>query len=193
MRSAVVLACVSAACAAGCHAQAGSSESVRGVLAGVLFVAQDGYATQSISSTLQPPPRIWSLDVVLTDYTGACATASTLRAGGTTVQVSIVREGERVAPGTYGTDGGAGLRLTAILQRTDAACQLARLETASAASVTIDVVEGAAVRGTLSLRFPDGVLSGNFVAPYCDSDAEAPPPGDASSDASAEAAATCGP
>ncbi len=198
MRSAIGITCFVAACCGACHAQPGDSESVRGTLAGVLFVAQDGYATQSTSSALQPPPRLWSLDVVLTSYAGACNAPSALRPGATTVQISIVREGEAVAPGTYGMDGGAQLRMTAVLQRTDPACQLGQIETAGAGTVTIDVVEGTAVRGTLSLRFPDGELSGNFVAPFCVADAAPPVEASAGEAAAADAAqmdaaVTCGP
>jgi hypothetical protein len=202
MRSASVFALISAACAGACDWHAGTGESVRGTFADVVFVAQDAYVIQSESSPTQPPPPTWSLVVVLTSFSGACETSSALHASGTEVTVSITRDAERVAPGTFSVSGGNAVHAAAIVQRTDQACQLGNLEAATSGDVTIAAIESTEVRGSLSFQFPDGSLSGDFVARFCGGagaggearDAATPTDGASATDAATravDAATTC--
>jgi hypothetical protein len=162
---------------AACHGS-GNGITVRGQIAGVTFVGKDAYATESSSPIDQPPPRTYSLAVVVTSFTSACAIAPAMPAGATVVEVSITRAGGAVVSGTYGADGGVdGLEVTALLERADEGCQLGNIEAATGGTVTVDIVQPTDVRGTVSLHFPDGTIEGNFVAPFC---------GGASTDASVE-------
>jgi hypothetical protein len=163
----LALALAFAIALAACHGS-GNAITVRGQIAGVTFVGKDAYATESSSPIDQPPPRTYSLAVVVTGFANACAVAPGMPAGSTIVEVSITRAGGAVVSGTYGADGGVdGLEVTALLERADEGCQLGNLEVATGGTVTVDIVQPTEVRGTVSLHFPDGTIEGNFVAPFC--------------------------
>lgn len=194
MTTASAIALVSAALVAGCHVHPGNGDTVTGAIAGVVFTARDAYATQSSSGTPSPLPRTSSLVIVVTSVADGCASAPALRAGSTTVEVSITRQGgEPIPSGTYDADGGAqqGVTVTALVQRTDAACRLASFEASTAGTLSLEVVEPSHVSGSFSLTFPDGSVAGSFEAPFCQAGAEAGAIGPR--DAAPEAAALCGP
>jgi hypothetical protein len=155
-----------AACGTGAQ---GGGASVSGVVGGAPFTARDSYATQGRSATSSGLPEA-SVTIVITDYAGACATAGAY-AGGTTLVLTITRQGAAVVPGTYGADGGGGEQVSAALQRTDAQCHLGAVDTMSSGSVTLDSVSATEVAGSFQLTFPDGSLSGSFHAAPCGADA----------------------
>jgi len=164
-RSLAVLAPVAvAACQTGAP---GGGASVSGIVGGASFSARDSYATRGSSVTSSGLPA-QSVTIVITDYTGACAGP---RAGGTTLVMSIKRQGGAVLAGTYGADAGGDEQVAAALQSTDAQCHLGAVDTVSSGSITLDSVSGTEVAGSFQLAFPDGSLSGSFHAAVCGSEA----------------------
>jgi hypothetical protein len=171
MRTLAAVALVGAALAGACHLKAGNEQTVTGTISGALFRAKQAYSTQGTSSPGVPPVRTWTIAFFVTDTDEECAASPA--PGGTTIEVTLTRENAPLSSGTYGADGGTtdGVRVTALLQRVDGAGSLDDVEVATDGSVVINVIEPDEVRGTLSLTFPNGSVSGTFVAPFCNGDA----------------------
>lgn len=168
-----LLALIAPLTAGACSTAPSGGNSVRGSVGGVAFTALDSYATES-APVGAPATPTWSVVVVVSDYADACASASVLRAQGRTVQVSVTSLDGPVAPGSYdAADAGAGarVRVTAVLERTDALCRVASVEAATAGSITLASVGESGVSGSLRLTFPDGSVSGAFRADVCGGDA----------------------
>lgn len=169
MRAIAVIALLGVVLAGACHVKEGDETNVTGTIGGVLFKSQDAYATQGASPAGNPPQQTYTIGVFVTDLQGECGVAAA--AGGTTIAVTVTREGAPVASETYGADGGSdGVIVSAILERLDQGGRPIDVETATSGSITMDIVEPNEVRGSLSLTFPRGSLSGTFAAPFCGAD-----------------------
>lgn len=159
------------ALAGGCHVKAGNENTVTGTIAGVVFRAKEGYATQGTSSPGIPPIKTWALSFFVSD--GAAECTADPGPGSSTIEVTLTRQNAPIASGTYGADGGIsdGVQVTALFQRLDDAGNPDDVEAAIDGSVVLEVLQPDEVRGTLSLTFPHGSVTGSFLAPFCGADA----------------------
>ena len=165
MKAIAVVGILGLALTGACHVKESNEQTVIGTIAGVLFKAVDAHATQGASPAGNPPQQTFTTAVFVSDVQGECGLGSV--PGGTTIEVIVTRTSAPVSSGTYGADGGTdGVLVTALLQRLDVAGRPVDVETATSGSITMDIVEPSEVRGSLSLAFPRGSVSGTFVAPF---------------------------
>jgi hypothetical protein len=124
--------------------------------AGGPFVPKDGAAFfDDVSAN--------SVDVLMTDYTGACSmgfNSSHVDAGALRM---FVQGTDPVTAGMFVVDG---MQYSATLTRWDASCARA-YENATGGTISLTTVTATEVKGTFDLKFPDGELKGDFDAPKC--------------------------
>jgi len=126
--------------------------------AGGPFVPKDGAAFFD-----QLAGQTHTVDVLMTDYTGACSmglNSSRVSAGALRMFVSGA---DPVTAGMYAIDG---MLYSATLTRWDAGCART-YENAASGNITLTTVTPTEVKGTFDLKFADGELQGDFDAPDC--------------------------
>jgi len=145
-----------------------TSTSVGGTVGGQSFDVKDAVGFYNTTSQYS--------GLFITNFTGSC----TLLAGGLTappstqlLEIELIADGIATAPGsgTYTLGTTEDVLLIATYAASDANCNAAVTEEASAGSVTMDTANATTVTGTFDLTFPNGDhLTGQFDAPVCNID-----------------------